>query len=98
MPITGAEPTTFVCAWCDRVYVGGEWRAAPAVPGPATTTHGICEECAGEMVPVTPRAARSFCRTGPATRSAEDIHGARDDHSDRDERRDALHSHQRLDA
>jgi hypothetical protein len=66
MAITTTEPTTFVCAWCDRLYVGGAWRAATDVgeadtPDPAHTTHGICEECAGEMVPVTPRAARVFC-------------------------------------
>jgi hypothetical protein len=69
MATTETNPTTFVCAWCDRVYVGGAWRAAadaglPASPDPAHTTHGICEECAGEMVPVTPRAARRFCRPG----------------------------------
>jgi hypothetical protein len=65
MAITGAGETTFVCAWCDRVYAGGEWRAAvdvtESVPRDgARITHGICEECAGEMVPVTPRAARRF--------------------------------------
>jgi hypothetical protein len=66
MPITGVVKTSFVCAWCDRVYVGGEWRAAPDVTessarSRARITHGICEECAGDMVPVTPRAAKRFC-------------------------------------
>jgi hypothetical protein len=59
------DATTFVCAWCDRVYDGVQWRAAGAdAPEPERITHGICEECAGEMVPVTPRAASRFCRTG----------------------------------
>jgi hypothetical protein len=66
MAITETEPTTFVCAWCDRVYVEGAWRAASADAPlePERITHGICEECAGEMVPVTPRAGRRFCRSG----------------------------------
>jgi hypothetical protein len=67
MAITATETTTFVCAWCDRVYLGGEWRAvvdADASPDPARVTHGICEECAGDMVPVTPRAGRRFCWSG----------------------------------
>ena len=69
MATTEMDPTTFVCAWCDRLYVGGAWRTAQdageaASHEPARITHGICEECAGEMVPVTPRAARRFCRPG----------------------------------
>jgi hypothetical protein len=65
MAIATTEATTFVCAWCDRVYDGHEWRAAVlGAPEPQRITHGICEECAGEMVPVTPRAASRFCGGG----------------------------------
>jgi len=58
------DATTFVCAWCDRRYVDGRWRVVEdAAPDPVRITHGICEDCAGEMLPVTPRAARRFCRS-----------------------------------
>jgi SAM-dependent methyltransferase len=66
MAIATTEATTFVCAWCDRVYDGATWRAAESTPVPRRVSHGICEECAGEMVPVTPRAARRFCDRAPA--------------------------------
>jgi hypothetical protein len=46
-----SEATTFVCAWCDRVYKRGAWRVADLDTEPQRITHGICEACAGEMVP-----------------------------------------------
>ena len=61
MSITTTEWTTCICAWCDRAYVDGEWRETDDAPEPPVT-HGICEECAGDMVPVTPRAGRRFAR------------------------------------
>jgi hypothetical protein len=59
MSITTTEWATCICAWCDRAYVDGEWRTPDVAPEPPFT-HGICEECAGDMVPVTPRAGRRF--------------------------------------
>lgn len=66
MAIVELEPTTFVCAWCDRMYVDDAWRVVDhaARAGRDRITHGICEDCAGEMMPVTPRAARRFCTPG----------------------------------
>ncbi len=55
MVSAGSEATTFVCAWCDRAYVGGAWRPVDADARPERITHGICEDCVGEMTPAASR-------------------------------------------
>jgi len=39
------ERFTIVCAWCDRVQHGSEWRVEAARPSGRAVSHGICPEC-----------------------------------------------------
>jgi hypothetical protein len=64
----GSETTTFVCAWCDRVYRRGAWRVAQLDAEPTRVTHGICEECAGEMVPAASTQARDDAQSSRRAR------------------------------
>ena len=40
-----------ICAWCDRVVIGGDWVVAPraaisAIDSRFTLSHSICPRCA----------------------------------------------------
>lgn len=38
-------PLTLVCAWCNRVRIGGEWvQSSACLP----VSHGICPSCEAE--------------------------------------------------
>ena len=40
------------CAWCSRYSLGGRWVLvvdAPSFVGSADVTHGICDDCVGEL-------------------------------------------------
>lgn len=41
---------TIVCAWCQRVRRGDEWRQEPGPHVGPTTSHGICPDCFQEQL------------------------------------------------
>lgn len=45
-----AQNFKIVCAWCDRVRRGDEWRREPGPHIGPTTSHGICPDCFHEQL------------------------------------------------
>ena len=46
------EPTPFkiMCAWCNRVRRGYEWRTEPGPLSGPNISHGICPKCFRQQV------------------------------------------------